>query len=78
MLVYECFMLYFYRVEIIPSTKIIMKNVVVLDNELYLKSIEKSPVLISEEDIENNIQWQREAVAELCGKKWYEDELCVI
>jgi hypothetical protein len=55
-----------------------MKNVVVLDHELYLKSIEKSPVLISQEDIENNIQWQREAVAELCGKKWYEDELCVI
>jgi hypothetical protein len=71
-------MLYFYRVDIIQSTTKFMKNVVVLDSELYLKSIEKSPVLISEEDIENNIQWQREAVAELYGKKWYEDELCVI
>lgn len=78
MLVYERFMLYFYGVEIIHSTTKCMKNVVVLDQELYLKSIEKSPVLISPEDVEKNIQGQCEAVAELCGKKWYDDELCVI
>jgi hypothetical protein len=71
-------MLYFYSVESIHSTTYRMQNVVVLDNELYLKSIEKNPVLISQEDIENNIQWQREAVAELCGNKWFEDKLCVI
>ena len=49
-----------------------------MDGEMYLKSIEKSPMLIATEDIEKNAQWQREAVAELCGEIWYEDELCVI
>ena len=55
-----------------------MKNVIVMDGEMYLKTIEKSPMLIATEDIEKNAQWQREAVAELCGEKWYDDELCVI
>lgn len=55
-----------------------MKNVIVMDGKLYLKTIEKSPVLIAVEDVENNARLQREAVAELCGKKWYEDELCII
>ena len=55
-----------------------MKNVTVMDGEFYLKTIEKSPLLISAEDIEKNINLQREAVAELCGEKWYDDELCVI
>ena len=54
-----------------------MKNVIVMDGEMYLKSIEKSPTLISAEDIEKNVTLQREAVAELCGEKWYDDELCV-
>jgi hypothetical protein len=72
------FMLYFYRVESVNSTTIEMKNVIVMDGELYLKTIEKSSVLISAEDIEKNIKLQREAVAELCGEKWYNDELCVI
>ena len=49
-----------------------------MDGELYLKAIEKSPVLISVEDIEKNIKLQREVMAELCGEKWYDDELCVI
>ncbi len=71
-------MLYFYRVESINSTTIEMKNVIVMDGELYLKTIEKSPILISAEDLEKNVKLQREAVAELCGEKWYDDELCVI
>jgi hypothetical protein len=71
-------MLYFYRVESVNSTTTEMKNVIVMDNELYLKTIEKSPVLISAEDLEKNIKLQREAVAELCGEKWYNDELCVV
>ena len=49
-----------------------------MDGEMYLKSIEKSPILISVEDIEKNVVLQREAMAELCGEKWYDDELCVI
>ncbi len=72
------FIVYFYEVESVNSTTIEMKNVIVMDGELYLKTIEKSPVLISAEDIEKNIKLQREAVAELCGEKWYNDELCVI
>ena len=55
-----------------------MKNVIVMDGELYLKTIEKSPLLISAEDIEKNIKLQREAVTGLCGEKWYNDEFCVI
>ena len=70
-------MSYFYSVESFNSTTILMKNVIVMDSEMYLKSIEKSPVLISMEDIEKNVTLQREAVAELCGEKWYDDELCV-
>lgn len=72
------FISYFYRVESIHSTTIEMKNVIVMDGELYLKTIEKSPVLISAEDLEKNAKLQREAMAELCGEKWYNDELCVI
>ena len=49
-----------------------------MDGELYVKTIEKSPLLISAEDIENNIKLQRDAVEELCGDKWYDDELCVV
>ena len=45
-----------------------MKNVIVMDGEMYLKTIEKSPVLISAEDIEKNAKLQREVVAELCGE----------
>ena len=71
-------MLYFYRVESVNSTTIEMKNVIVMDGELYLKTIEKSPELIVTEDIEKNVKLQREVVAELCGEKWYDDELCVI
>ena len=71
-------MSYFYSVESFNSTTILMKNVIVMYSEMYLKSIEKSPVLISMEDIEKNVTLQREAVAELCGEKWYDDELCVI
>ena len=70
-------MLYFYSVESFNSATILMKNVIIMDGEMYLKSIEKSPALIAVEDIEKNVQWQREAVAELCGEKWYEDELCI-
>lgn len=49
-----------------------------MDGEMYLKTIEKSPELISAEDIQKNAKLQREVVAELCGEKWYDDELCVI
>lgn len=49
-----------------------------MDGEMYLKTIEKSPDLMSVEDIQKNVNLQREAVAELCGEKWYDDELCVI
>ena len=71
-------MLYFYSVESFNSMTILMKNVIIMDGEMYLKSIEKSPALMSAEDIEKNVTLQREAVAELCGEKWYDDELCVI
>jgi hypothetical protein len=71
-------MLYFYSVESFNSATIVMKNVIVMDGELYLKTIEKSPALISAEDIEKNVKLQREAMVELCGEKWYNDELCVI
>ena len=54
-----------------------MKNVIIMDGEMYLKSIEKSLMLISVEDIEKNVILQREAVVELCGGKWYNDEPCV-
>lgn len=78
MLVYEVFMLYFYSVESFNSTTILMKNVIVMDGELYLETIEKSPELISAEDVQKNVNLQREVVAELCGEKWHDDELCVI
>jgi hypothetical protein len=55
-----------------------MKNVNVMDGEIYLKTIEKKPEFISQDDIQNNIKLQREVVAELCGDKWYDDELCMI
>jgi hypothetical protein len=49
-----------------------------MDGEIYLNTIEKRPELISQEDIQKNITLQREVVAELCGEKWYDDELCVM
>jgi hypothetical protein len=55
-----------------------MKNVIVMDGEIYLNTIEKKPEFISRDDIQKNAQLQREVVAELCGEKWYDDELCVI
>lgn len=68
----------FITLKLIHSTPIFMKNVLVMDGEIYLNTIEKKPELISQEDIQNNVKWHREAVAELCGEKWYDDELCVI
>ena len=55
-----------------------MKNVIVMDGEIYLNTIEKKPEFISQEDVQRNIKLQREVVAALCGEKWYDDELCVI
>ena len=55
-----------------------MKNVIVMDGEIYLNTIDKKPELISQDDIQTNIKLQREVIAELCGDKWYNDELCVI
>ena len=64
--------------KIIPSTPIRMKNVIVMDGEIYLNTIEKKPEFITQDDIQKNVKLQREVVAELCGEKWYDDELCVI
>jgi hypothetical protein len=64
--------------EIIPSTPNFMKNVIVMDGEIYLNTIEKKPEFIAHDDIQKNVKLQREVVAELCGEKWYDDELCVI
>ncbi len=55
-----------------------MKKVIVMDGEIYLNTIEKRPEFIAQDDIQRNAKLQREAVAELCGEKWYDDELCVI
>jgi hypothetical protein len=68
----------FITLKLIHSTPIFMKNVLVMDGEIYLNTIEKKPELISQEDIQKNIKLQREVVAKLCGEKWYDDELCVI
>ncbi len=45
---------------------------------MYLKTIEKSPELTSAEDVEKNVELHREVMTELCGEKWFEDELCAI
>jgi hypothetical protein len=70
--------LYFYTVENYSINANFMKNVIVMDGEIYLNTIEKKPEFISQDDIQNNIKLQREVVVELCGEKWYDDELCVI
>jgi hypothetical protein len=62
----------------IQSKPNFMKNVIVMDGEIYLKTIEKKPEFIAQDDIRNNIKLHREVVAELCGEKWYDDDLCVI
>ena len=71
-------MLYFYTVENYSINANFMKNVIVMDGEIYLKTIEKKPEFITQDDIQKNVKLQREVVAELCGKKWYDEELCVI
>ena len=68
----------FIPLKIIQSTPRFMKNVIVMDGEIYLNTIEKKPEFISQDDIQKNVKLQREVVAELCGEKWYDDELCVI
>jgi hypothetical protein len=55
-----------------------MKNVIVMDGEIYLNTIEKKPEFMGLDDIQKNAKLQREVLVELCGEKWYDDELCVI
>lgn len=49
-----------------------------MDGEIYLNTIDKKPEFITQDDIQKNVKLQLEVVAELCGEKWYDDELCVI